>query len=71
MEFVPPLYRGTGGGAAAAGKLAIDEDDIEALARPALGDERSRNTAAGDQRIAFHVLGDFTADGMPACRKPG
>jgi hypothetical protein len=40
MEFVPPLYRGTDGGAAAAGKLAIDEDDIEALARPALGDER-------------------------------
>jgi hypothetical protein len=53
------------------GKLAIDDDDIEPLAREAFGDERSGNPAADDQRIAFDVLSEVKTDGMPACRKPG
>jgi hypothetical protein len=66
----PQQHRGAGGGAAAAGQLAIDEDDIEALARQALGDQRSCNAAAHDQRVAFQALGYIEAGGMPARRKP-
>jgi hypothetical protein len=52
------------------GKLAIDDDDIEPLARKAFGDERPGNPAADDQRIAFDVLSEIETDSMPACRKP-
>ena len=48
------------------GKLAIDDHDIEALPRQALGDQRSGNPAADDQRIAFDVLSEVETDGMPA-----
>ena len=53
------------------GKLAIDDDDIEPLAREALGDERSGNAAADNQRIAFDVLGKVKTDSVPARREPG
>ena len=53
------------------GKLAIDDDDIEPLAREALGDERSGDAAADNQRIAFDVLSEVKADSMPTRRKPG
>jgi hypothetical protein len=67
----PQQHRRTGGCAAAAGKLAIDDYYIQTLAREALGDERSGNAAAADQRIAFHVLADVKTDSMLACHKPG
>ena len=66
----PQQHRGRGRGAAAAGQLAIDDDDVEALARQALGDQRSRDAGADDQRIAFEVLADLEADRMLARRKP-
>ena len=53
------------------GKLTIDDDDIQSLAREAFGDERSGNPAADDQRIAFDVLSEIKTDSMPPCRKPG
>jgi hypothetical protein len=53
------------------GKLAIDDDDIQPLAREAFGDERPGNPTADDQRIAFDVLSEVETNGMPACRKPG
>jgi hypothetical protein len=53
------------------GKLTIDDDDIQPLAREALGDERSGNPAADNQRTAFDVLGEVETDSMPARRKPG
>ena len=53
------------------GKLAIDDDDIQPLAREALGDERSGNPAAANQRIAFDVLSEVETGSMPTCRKPG
>jgi hypothetical protein len=45
------------GGAAAARKFAVDDDDIEALPCQPLGDQRSGDVAADDQRIAFQVFG--------------
>jgi hypothetical protein len=53
------------------GKLTIDDDDIQPLAREALGDERSGNPATDDQCIAFDVLSEVKTDSMPARRKPG
>jgi hypothetical protein len=53
------------------GKLTIDDDDIQSLAREAFGDERSGNPAADDQRIAFDVLSEVKTDSVPTCRKPG
>jgi hypothetical protein len=52
------------------GKLAIDDDDIQALARQALGDERPGNAATDNQRIAADVLSEVKADSMLAGRKP-
>ena len=52
------------------GKFAIDDDDIESLARQALGDQRSGDAGADDQRIAFQVLADVEADRMLARGKP-
>jgi hypothetical protein len=66
----PQQHRGRGGGAAAAGQLAVDDDDIQPLARQALGDQRSGNAAADDQRIAFDVLADLKPDRMLARPKP-
>ena len=51
-------------------KLAIDDDDIQALAREALGDERPGNSAADDQRIASDVLSEVKADSMLVGGKP-
>ena len=60
-----PQQHGCGGGrAAAAGQLAIDDDDVEALPRQAFGDQRSRNAGADDQRIAFEVLAEVAARRM-------
>jgi hypothetical protein len=67
----PQQHRRTGDSAAATGKLAIDDDDIQTLAREAFGDERSGDAAADDQRIAFDVLSDLKADGMLGRHKPG
>ena len=53
------------------GKLTIDDDDIQSLAREAFGDERSGNPAADNQRITFDVLSEVETGSMPACRKPG
>ena len=66
----PQQHRGRGGGAAAPGKLAVDDDDIEPLARQALGDQRSGDAAADDQRIAFQVLADIEANRMLTRGKP-
>jgi hypothetical protein len=52
-------------------KLTIDDNDIQPLPREALGDERSGNPAADNQRIAFDVLSEVETGSMPACRKPG
>ncbi|WP_291866458.1 hypothetical protein [Bradyrhizobium sp.] len=42
---------------------------MEALARQALGDQRSRDAAPDDQRIAFQVLAEVDADRMlPPCK---
>ena len=65
----PQQHRRRGGRAAATGKLTIDDDDIQTLAREALGDERSGNAAADDQRIAFDVLTEVEADSMPAANQ--
>jgi hypothetical protein len=52
------------------GKLAIDDDDIQALTRKSLANERAGNSAADNQRIASDVLGEVKADSMLAGRKP-
>jgi len=59
-----------GGRAAAPRKLAIDDDDIQPLPRESFRDQRSRDAAADDQRIAFDVLGHLEADRMLGGRKP-
>jgi hypothetical protein len=66
----PQQHRGAGGGAAAAGQFAIDDDDVEALARQAFTDQRPRDAGADDQRIAFDVLAELEPDRMLARRKP-
>jgi hypothetical protein len=52
------------------GKLAIDDDDIQPLAREALGDERPGNPAPDNQRIASDVLSEVKADSMLVGGKP-
>jgi hypothetical protein len=51
-------------------QFAIDDNDVEALARQPLGDQRSRNAGADDQRIAFEVFADVAARRMYRRRKP-
>ena len=53
-----------------AGKLAVDDDDIEALPRQALGNQRSGDAAADHQRVAFQVFGYIGAAGLLGPRKP-
>jgi hypothetical protein len=67
----PTAHRGRGGRTAATREFAIDHDHIQVLPREALGNQRSGNTAADDQRIACHVLGDVEADSRLGCGKPG
>jgi hypothetical protein len=43
---------------------------IQPLPRQPLGDQRSGNAAADDQRIAFDVLAEVEANRMLSCRKP-
>jgi hypothetical protein len=66
----PQQHRRARGGAAAAGQLAINDDDIEALPRQPLGDQRSGNAAADDQRVAFQVFGDAGPAALPGAFKP-
>jgi hypothetical protein len=51
--------------------LAIDDDDVEALARQPLGDQRSRDAGADDQRLAFQILGDLRPWRRLGRSKPG
>jgi hypothetical protein len=67
---LPQQHRCARSGAAAAWKLSIDDDDIEALPRQALGDQRSGDAAADDQRIAFQVFGYIGAAALLRARKP-
>jgi hypothetical protein len=53
----PQQHRGARRGAATARKLTIDDDDIQPLPRQPLGDQRSGDAAADDQRGAFQVFG--------------
>ena len=41
---------------AAPGKLTIDDNHIKALAGQPVGDQRARDAAANDQRIAFQAF---------------
>jgi hypothetical protein len=66
----PKQHRRARRGAAAAGKFTIDDDDIEALPRQALGDQRSGDAAADDQRVAFQVFGYIDAAALLCARKP-
>jgi hypothetical protein len=59
MVDFPQQHRGRSGGAAAAGNFAIDDNDIQTLARKALRNKRSGNPASDDQRVAFEVLRYF------------
>jgi hypothetical protein len=67
---LPQQHRRAGGGAAAPGQFAIDDDDIQPLARQSFGDQRSGNAGTDDQRIAFDVLLEFTADRLSGGGKP-
>jgi hypothetical protein len=66
----PKQHRRARRGAAAAGKFTIDDDDIQALARQALGDQRSGDAAADDQRVAFQVFGYIGAAALLCAGKP-
>jgi hypothetical protein len=66
----PKQHRRARRGAAAAGKFAIDDDDIQALPRQALGDQRSGDAATDDQRVAFQVFGYIGAAALLCARKP-
>jgi hypothetical protein len=66
----PKQHRRARRGAAAAGKFTIDDDDIQALPRQALGDQRSGDAATDDQRVAFQVFGYIGAAALLCARKP-
>jgi hypothetical protein len=50
--------------------FTIHDDNVEALTCQALGNQRSGNPGAHNQRIAFDALADFTPGRVFCCRKP-
>jgi hypothetical protein len=67
---LPQQHRGAGRRAAAPGRFAIDDDDVETLARQPLGDQRSGDAGADDQCIACDVFTDLTAPRLSGRNKP-
>ena len=56
---LPQQHRGRGHRAAAAGQLAIDNDDIQPLPRQPFGHQRPGDPRADDQRIACKIVAHF------------
>jgi hypothetical protein len=56
---LPQQHRGRGDRAATAGQFAIDDDDIQPLPRQPLGNQRSGDTGADDQRITCEIVAYF------------
>jgi hypothetical protein len=52
----PEQHGGRGGCAATARQFAIDDDDVQPLPRQPLGNQRSRDAGADDQRIAREIV---------------
>lgn len=67
---LPEQHGSAGSGAAFARQLAIDDDDIQALAGQPLGHQRAGNAAADDQRVTFHALAEIERSRVLKCPGP-
>jgi hypothetical protein len=53
-----------------AGKLTIDDDDVEPLPGQALGDQRSRNAGADNEGITFEIFAHREPRRTPSLCEP-